>query len=197
MILCHSAVWHWMIMSTWRAECFPFREKHLFLLSWKSYKHSIHSCHVRPVELESLRAWDMLESMRFWWNLVSLVSYVVLASAALKTNCLQTFFFFFNSFSQKLQIIRISQRSWFTVASPIGRLFSGSDIVVGITWNGLVDCILRSEAGMIMEGVQGAEAEALCFSVSDDIWYERSGVALYRIYIFVPASLCGGTGKFA
>lgn len=43
----------------------------------------------------------------------------------------------------------------------------------GITWNGLADCILRSEAGMLREGVQGAEVDALCSSVNNDIWYQE------------------------
>lgn len=55
----------------------------------------------------------------------------------------------------------------------------------GITWNRLADCILRSEAGMLREGIQGTEADALCSSVNNDIWYQRSGVALYRICIFL------------
>lgn len=67
----------------------------------------------------------------------------------------------------------------------------------GITWNGLADCFLRSEAGMLREGVHGAEADPLFSSVNNDIWYQRSGVALYRLDIFVSTSHCGGTGKFA
>lgn len=45
----------------------------------------------------------------------------------------------------------------------------------------------RAAATRSEEGVQGAEADALYSSVNDDIWYKRSGVALYRICLFVPA----------
>lgn len=62
-ILCCSADWHWMLVATWRAECFPSRKRHLFLLYRKSYKHSIYSC-VRPVEPDSEQSWELLRSMR-------------------------------------------------------------------------------------------------------------------------------------